>query len=270
MNSTSESIPLDAALLQAGCDEAGLPWRVRVVAETGSTSDDLRAAALAGEAPGAVLFAETQTAGRGRRDNRWLASPGRDLMVSMLLRPEVPPVLWPRLTTLAALAVGRAVEAVLPLQPRIKWPNDLHLGGRKVAGLLAETVSTSEGWILVLGIGLNVNSREFPTGLSGIATSLVRELPATWTLALDRHEIALALLSELHHQLPRLDDGFAEALHEVRARSLLLGRQIRALHQGVEVFGRAVDLDEEGRLRLERADGGTLLLDSAENVRQVF
>ena len=82
--------------------------------------------------------------------------------------------------------------------------------------------------------------------------------------------LALALLTELHRQLPRLEDGYAEALHEVRVRSLLLGRQIRALHQGVEVFGRAVDLDEEGRLRLERADGATLLLDSAENVRQVF
>ncbi len=270
MNSTSEPTPLDEALLQAGCVEAGLPWRVRVVGETGSTSDDLRAAALAGETPGAVLFAEAQTAGRGRRDNRWLAPPGRDLMVSLLLRPEAPPVLWPRLTTLAALAVCRAVEAVLPLQPRIKWPNDLYLGSRKLAGLLAETVSAPGKMTLVLGIGLNVNSREFPPGLDGIATSLVRELPATWTLALDRHELALALLGELHAQLPRLDDGFTEALHEVRARSLLLGRQIRARHQGVEVFGRAVDLDDEGRLRLERADGGTLLLDSAENVRQVF
>ncbi len=270
MNSTSESTPLDEALLQAGCEEAGLPWRVQVVRETGSTSDDLRAAALAGVAPGAVLFAEAQTAGRGRRDNRWLAPPGRDLMVSLLLRPEAPPVRWPRLTTLAALAVCRAVEAVLPLRPLIKWPNDLHLGGRKLAGLLAETVSAPDGMTLVLGIGLNVNSREFPPALDGLATSLLRELPATWTLALDRHELGLALLTELHRQLSRLEDGYAEALHEVRARSLLLGRQIRARHQGVEVFGRAVDLDEEGRLRLERADGATLLLDSAENVRQVF
>ena len=270
MNSTSESTPLDEALLQAGCAEAGLAWRVQVVRETGSTSDDLRRAALAGKAPGAVLFAETQTAGRGRRDNRWLAPPGRDLMVSLLLRPEAPPLLWPRVTTLAALAVCRAVEAVLPLQPRIKWPNDLYLGGRKLAGLLAETVGAPGGMTLVLGIGLNVNSREFPPELDGVATSLVRELPATWTLALDRHELALALLGELQRQVSRIDDGFAEALHEVRTRSLLLGRPIRALHQGVEVFGRAVDLDEEGRLRLERADGGTLLLDSAENVRQVF
>jgi BirA family biotin operon repressor/biotin-[acetyl-CoA-carboxylase] ligase len=270
VNSTSESNPLDEALLQAGCHETGLAWRVRVVGETGSTSDDLRAAALAGEVPGAVLFAEAQTAGRGRRDNRWVAPPGRDLMVSLLLRPAAPLQLWPRLTTLAALAVCRAVETVLPLQPRIKWPNDVHLGGRKLAGLLAETLQAADGWTLVLGIGLNVNSRAFPAELEGVATSLLRELPATGSRALDRHELALALLAELQAQLARLDDGFAEALHEVRARSLLLGRQIRAMHQSVEVFGRAVDLDEEGRLRLQRADGGTLLLDSAENVRQVF
>jgi BirA family biotin operon repressor/biotin-[acetyl-CoA-carboxylase] ligase len=270
VNSNFEPSPLQEVLLQAGCEEAGLPWRVRVVAETGSTSDDLRAAALAGEAAGVVRFAEAQTAGRGRRDNRWLASRGRDLMFSLLLCPAASPVCWPRLTTLAALAVCRAVETVLPLQPGIKWPNDLYLNGRKLAGLLAETVSAPGGLMLVLGIGLNVNSREFPPGIDGLATSLLLELPGTRPPELDRHEMALALLGELHRQLARLDEGFVDALHEVRERSLLLGRQVRAQHQGREVFGRAVDLDEEGRLRLESADGGVLRLDSAENVRQVF
>jgi len=270
VNSNSEPIPLDQDWLQAACAESDLPWRVRVVAETGSTSDDLRSAALAGEGPGAVLFAEAQTAGRGRRANRWLAPPGRDLMLSLLLRPEGPQACWPRLTTLAALALCRAIEAVLPLRPLIKWPNDLHLGGRKLAGLLAETAVAPGGAVLVLGIGLNVNTREFPAALADTATSLTRELSAPRPVEVDRHELAVSLLTELHRQLPRLDEGFVEALHEVRARSLLLGRQVRARQGQGEVVGRAVDLDEEGRLRLERADGETVLLDSAESVRQVY
>lgn len=259
---------LGAEFLQEACDRENLPWRVSVIAETGSTSDDLRAAALRGEPAGAVLFAESQTAGRGRRDNRWVTPPGRDLMFSLLLQPEAPPALWPRATTLAALAVCQAIESVLPLRPRIKWPNDIHFGTRKVSGLLAETLSSPGGTMLVLGIGVNVNSSVFPPELAASATSLSLELGVKADL--DRHELALALLTTLHQQMQRMDAGFSEALQEVRPRSLLLGRQIRAWQRGREVIGRALDLDGEGRLKLELPDGSLSLLDSAENVRQVF
>ncbi|HCN28334.1 MAG TPA: biotin--[acetyl-CoA-carboxylase] ligase [Verrucomicrobiales bacterium] len=261
---------LDAAVLQDACERDSLPWRVSVTAETGSTSDDLRAVALRGEPPGAVLFAESQTAGRGRRENRWITPPGRDLMLSLLLRPAAPPVLWPRVTTLAALAVCQAIERVLPLRPVIKWPNDIFLGRRKVSGLLAETLNGPEGLMLVLGIGLNVNTRVFPPGIASEATSLALELGDEVRMDLDRHELALALLSALHSHLGRLDSGFSVALREARSRSLLLGRQIRAWQHGREVVGRALDLDEEGRLKLELPDGSLSLLDSAENVRQVY
>ena len=97
-------IPLDLDLLS----NPDLPWRVRVVPETCSTSDDVRAAALAGEEPGLVIFAEAQTAGRGRRENRWIAPRGKDLMFTLLLRPQAPIALWPRMTTLAALAISLA------------------------------------------------------------------------------------------------------------------------------------------------------------------
>lgn len=258
-------IPLDAPSLTTNCQ----PWRVRVVEETASTSDDARAAAMAGEEPGLVIFAEAQTAGRGRRENRWQAPAGKDLMFTLLMRPEGPVALWPRMTTLAALAICKAIEEELPLSPQIKWPNDVYLRDRKVSGLLAEAVITQRGPMLVLGIGLNVNTREFPPELAGTATSLLLSLPQSPVIEFDRNDLAASLLRHLHEQMGRLEDGFLEAVSEVRERSWLLGRQIRATVDGAEIYGRAVDLDLEGHLRLALPDGSLRTLSSAESIRQV-
>lgn len=262
--------PLDESSLQAACDQSGLGWQVQVVDQIGSTSDALREAAQAGAAAGQVLFAESQTAGRGRRDNRWLAPKGRDLMFSMLLQPVAPVSLWPRLTTLAALALCRAVEAELPLKPQIKWPNDVYLNDRKISGLLAEAVTTPAGMKLVLGIGMNVNSTQFPPPLADSATSLIAALPQPVLRELDRQALVCQILMEMERQFARIEDDFHEVIQEVRARSWLLGRQIRATVDGREIYGRAVDLDAEGHLLLALPDGGLTTLSSAEGVRQVL
>lgn len=256
-------IPLDADAL----NDPALPWQVTVLDETGSTSDWLKA--CASEAPvGTVVFTESQTAGRGRRDNRWLAPRGKDLMFSMLLQPNAPLEKWARLTTLAALAICKAIEAELPLRPRIKWPNDIYLSDRKISGLLAETVSGNRhGTRLILGIGLNVNTLEFPPGVT--ATSLLDELHSPALAELDRNALAHRLLESLHEQFQRVDDAFSGAIAEVRERSWLIGRQIRARTPRGEVFGRVLDLTEEGHLVLEFPDGSTHTLSSADEVRDV-
>jgi len=246
-----------------------LPWRVQVVEEIGSTSDAVREAALAGADAGLVIFAESQTAGRGRRENRWLAPKGKDLMFTLLLRPEAPIALWSRITTLAALAICRAIEEELPLRPQIKWPNDIYVHDRKVSGLLAEAVTTPSGLMLVLGIGLNVNTREFPPELSASATSLITALPAAPVAELDRRSLAATLLAQLHEQLQLIEHGFHEAVAGVRARSWLIGKAIRATVEGQEIYGRALDLDSEGHLILALPDGSVRTLSSAESVRQV-
>lgn len=248
--------------------EDGDFWKVEACGEVTSTSDLARAAGLAGEAGGRVIFAESQTHGRGQRSNRWVTPKGQDLMLSVLLRPEVATERWPRLTTLAALAVCRAIEAVVPLRPAIKWPNDIYLSGRKVAGLLAETFVGKGEAFLVLGIGLNVNATSFPPELQGTATSLLRELP-THVQALDRETLAAALLNELRRVLDLWSDGFTEAVDQVRARSLLLGKQIRASVEGREVTGRVLDLNHEGHLVLQLLDGSSQALSSAAEVRLV-
>lgn len=253
-------IPLDAHALQN--DEPH--WHVTVLEETGSTSDWLKQNATTLPV-GTVVFAEAQTAGRGRRENRWIAPRGKDLMFSLLLKPEVPQDKWPRITTLAALALCKAIEAELPLEPRIKWPNDIYLQGRKVSGLLAETVSARDGMRIVLGIGLNVNAVDFPPELT--ATSLLRELASPILHEIDRNALGRRLLSSLHAEFDRIDDDYSEAVSEVRERSWLIGRQIRCRMEGRPVHGRVLDLNEEGHLILALPDGSTLTLTSAEEVR---
>lgn len=254
-------IPLDASTIH----DSTQPWHITVLEEVGSTSDWLKQ--NASDLPlNTVVFTESQTQGRGRRDNRWIAPRGKDLMLSLLFKPDAALERWPRITTLAALAVCKAIEAELPLQPRIKWPNDVYLSDRKVSGLLAETVSTRAGMMLVLGIGLNVNTREFAPGI--VATSLLNELRSPALPELDRNSLAQRLLSALHFEFQRLKDDFSAAVAEVRERSWLLGRQIRALTPQGEVFGRVLDLNEEGHLVLEFPDGTSHTLTSADEVRE--
>jgi BirA family biotin operon repressor/biotin-[acetyl-CoA-carboxylase] ligase len=255
-------IPLEAARLH---DDAA-PWHITVLEEVGSTSDWLKSNAPS-LPTGTVVFTESQTAGRGRRDNKWIAPRGKDLMFSLLLQPAAPFEKWPRITTLAALAICKAIEAELPLQPRIKWPNDVYLNDRKISGLLAETVSTPNGLRLVLGIGLNVNTLDFPPDLP--ATSLLKQLSSSVLHEIDRNTLASRLLGTLHAEFKRIDDDFTSAVAEVRERSWLLGRQIRARAPHGEVFGRVLDLNEEGQLILEFPDGSTHTLTSADEVRRV-
>jgi len=255
-------IPLDASALH----EDALPWHITVLEEVGSTSDWLKQNA-ANLPIGTVVFAESQTAGRGRRDNRWIAPRGKDLMFSLLLKPAAPIENWPRITTLAALAICKAIEAELPLQPRIKWPNDIYLSDHKVSGLLAETVTTRDGMRIVLGIGLNVNALDFPPELR--ATSLLKQLQPVSIRELDRNSLANRLLNSLHVEFARIDSDFPAAIAEVRERSWLIGRQIRCRAEGREVHGRVLDLNEEGHLMLALPDGSALTLTSAEEIRDV-
>ena len=249
-------------------DESHSAWRLQGQDEVTSTSDLARAAGMAGEPGGLVIFAEAQINGRGQRSNRWITPKGQDLMLSVLLRPGQPMERWPRLTTLAALAVCRAIEAVVPMKPLIKWPNDIYIGQRKVSGLLAETFVGPGGAFLVLGIGLNVNTMAFPAELQGVATSLLRELPAH-VQSLQREAVAAALLNELDRVMVLWDDAFTEAVAEVRPRSMLLGKQVRAVVEGREVSGKVLDLNHEGYLVLQLIDGSSQTLSSAADVRLV-
>src|ERR1039458_8162031 len=146
--------PLDAAALNARLVRPGGLWReIRVTGETGSTNADLLAEARAGAAEGLVLVAETQTAGRGRLDRSWSSPPRAALTVSVLLRPvAVPPAARAWLPLLTGIAVAAALRARAGVTAGLKWPNDVLVADRKIAGILAE----AHGDAIVAGVGLNV------------------------------------------------------------------------------------------------------------------
>jgi BirA family biotin operon repressor/biotin-[acetyl-CoA-carboxylase] ligase len=208
---------------------------------TTSTNDHARALAQAGAPHGALVTAGEQSAGRGRQGRSWSAPPGRALLLSLVLRE--PPTLLP-------LAAALAVAEVAGPRARIKWPNDVLLDGRKVAGILAEG-RPHEGWA-VLGIGLNVALRidELPHELHATAGTLGLE-PADLEPTLDR------LLEALERALGL---GESELLDAYRARDALSGQEVRWAG-GV---GRAVDVDSSGRLVVALANGERLALSAGE------
>ncbi len=206
-----------------------------------STNDRARELAHAGAPHGTLVTAAEQTAGRGRQGRPWVAPPGSALLCSLVLRD--PPRLLP---LLAAVALA---EAVGP-DARIKWPNDVLLGPRKLAGILAEA-RPAEGWA-VLGMGVNVAVR--PEEIGGELADRVATL--------GREGAAIEpFLTELLGSLARwLTREPAEILDALRARDALAGREV-AWSGGQ---GRAEGVDGEGRLVVARADGGRLALDAGE------
>lgn len=264
MVSQSSAVPLDARRIRSALAGHAIGSEVQVHEELASTSDHIRELGFAGHPHGLVVFAESQTAGRGRRENRWSAETRQALLFSILLRPVVGMDKYARLATLAALGLSRGVENFTACAPQIKWPNDLLLGGKKFCGILAEMFTAPSGPFLVLGAGMNVNSITFSKELSETATSLRLEAGGQ---ALDRSVLAIALLHALEAALHSWDDGFAAVITEVKQRSFLLGKRIRAKMGDNTIEGTAHDLGREGELIIRRDDGSMLALTSAESVR---
>ena len=208
---------------------------------TTSTNDRARELAQAGTPHGTVVTAAQQTAGRGRQGRTWSAPPGRALLVSVVLRD--PPALLP-------LAAALAVAEVAGAHAQIKWPNDVLLDGRKVAGILAEG-RPQDGWA-VLGVGLNVALRieDLPPQLHATAGTLGLE-PADLEPTLER------LLDALERAVA-LDE--ATLLGAYRARDALRGREVT----WTAGHGRAAGIDGTGRLVVELPDGGRTALSAGE------
>ncbi|HUE97571.1 MAG TPA: biotin--[acetyl-CoA-carboxylase] ligase [Longimicrobiaceae bacterium] len=243
--------------------------------EIGSTNDE--AARLAREhAPEAtVVFADRQSAGRGRRGARWHAAPGDDLLLSIVLRPRLPRRRWSRITLACGLAIRRAVLECSGLESSIKWPNDVLIDGRKIAGILMEAhgmrdAAAGDTGFAIVGVGLNVNSAP------GDLPVEIRESTASLRTAgggspLARESVAASFLLAFLDLYAACadDDRFALLLQEIRRHSSLLGREVLVSIAGREFTGLARDLDSDGQLIVDTSDGGTIALSSVDRIRPI-
>jgi len=258
--------PLDAARLQA--DLPG--WQVVCLRRTGSTNDEARRLAVAGAPDRTAVLAEEQSAGRGRRGARWVSPAGRNGLVSALLRPggDLPLEHWPRLTLAAALAGCDALEAVTGLGGRaeVKWPNDLYLSGRKVAGILVESAMDAGGGAVVIGCGFNLNVMpdDFPEELRPSATSVWIECGG---LEVDRGRFLTDFLLALERWCRGAGEDFALLRREGWRRSWLAGKRVTLTVAGQEREGVVCGLGPEGELLLQGDDGRIQAISSADGVR---
>ena len=234
---------------------------VRVLASVSSTNDVAKEAARHGAREGLVVVAETQTAGRGRHGRQW-TSPAGNLFLSVLLRPRDPAVLS-LLPLAAGVAVAEAIEAQ-GVDGQLKWPNDVLVGERKIAGLLAEA-STDAGRVdsVVLGVGVNVNLRasDVPAEIAGVTASLFEETGRTH----DVRTVAAAVLDRWVLWYDALQADAETVRRTWRARSVdWWGQAVEVVSGGQRVTGLARDIDESGALLLEAPDGAILKVLSGE------
>jgi BirA family transcriptional regulator, biotin operon repressor / biotin---[acetyl-CoA-carboxylase] ligase len=236
---------------------------IRVFEETSSTNDVVEKLARDGVKEGVVVFAESQTKGRGRLGRRWISPARKGLWFSVLLRPNLRPQAATQLTVAAATALVRAIRDQTDLALEIKWPNDILIRGRKVAGVLTE-LSAELDHIkhITLGIGIDVNltASDLPPDLRKAATSLKLEAGRH----MSRADLAAAILRELDRDYEQIRKAqFGKLADEWEEQCVTLGRRV-AIQMGARtVQGLAESLDDDGALllrtehgRLERIVGG--------------
>ncbi|NJE85884.1 biotin--[acetyl-CoA-carboxylase] ligase [Thermococcus sp. CX2] len=218
--------------------------------EVDSTNEYAKLIAL-NEPDGTVVVADRQTAGKGRKGRTW-ASPEGGLWMSVILKPRGRPEDIPKLVFIGALAVADTLGE-FGIEADIKWPNDVWVNGKKICGILAEGRLSQ---FVVLGIGLNVNN-EIPEELKGMATSMKAVLGRRAEL----DEVLRVLIERLDRWYTVFLEGrYGEIISAVRERSLVLGREVKVIEEGIELVGKAVDIDDDGALILETSGGRVRVL----------
>ena len=241
---------------------------IQVFEQTTSTNDVMEKLARDGVKEGVVVFAESQTKGRGRLGRKWISPERKGLWFSVLLRPDLRPQEATQLTVASATALRRAIAAETGLKPEIKWPNDILIGGKKVAGILTElSAELDRVKHIILGIGVDVNldEDELPAELRKAATSLKLETGGM----VSRAELAVAILRELDFDYARICGGkFSAVADEWEAHCATIGKNVTVLIGDRKIRGRAEALDDDGALlvrtehgHLERIIGGDVTLE---------
>jgi BirA family biotin operon repressor/biotin-[acetyl-CoA-carboxylase] ligase len=230
---------------------------IQVFQETTSTNDVVEKLARDNVKEGVVVFAESQTKGRGRLGRKWISPRNKGLWFSVLLRPKLRPQETTQLTVACGIALRRAITEQTGLAAEIKWPNDIMVKGKKVAGILTELSAETDRInysIVGIGVDVNLNAADFPPDVRGIATSLKLESGKE----VSRPELAVLILRELDADYARVSAGkFAVVADEWEKFCTTIGQQVAIRIGDRTVRGRAESLSDDGELLL-RTDHGHL------------
>lgn len=219
-----------------------------------STNLEAARRATEGAAEGLCIVASEQTAGRGRLQRQWISPKGAGLYFSVVLRPRIPQSSWPLITLAAAVATHDALREAYSLKTDIKWPNDLLASNRKLCGILAETVDTSAGRALVLGIGINLTSAALPSEVQEIATSVEIETGKVPDLELILRNLIIEI--ERRYQMLQSAGGGEAILRDWSiGSSYASGKRIRVANGQEVLEGTTRGVESDGALRVETNEG---------------
>jgi BirA family biotin operon repressor/biotin-[acetyl-CoA-carboxylase] ligase len=238
--------------------------------ETDSTNTRAKLAAEAGEPSGTLFVAESQTGGKGRRGRAWVSPAGSGIWMSLLLRPEIKPYDASMLTIVAVMALVKAISEVTGESCKIKWPNDIVMGERKICGILTEMSAELEQInYVVVGIGINVNTTDFDDSIKDMASSIFLQTGV--------HVKRSSIIAAFARHFSKYYDEFLENLNlsglvEDYNESLInAGREVRIIERGGEYTATAVGIDETGMLEVKLPDGETKKIVSGEvSVRGLY
>lgn len=232
--------------------------------ELDSTNNQARLLAAQGYPEGTLVVAEMQTAGRGRRGRNWYSPNNQGIYISIILRPVLPLNQISRISVLTAVAIAETLAAELDLQPLIKWPNDILINGRKIAGILSEAVTDMEGVeYIVVGIGLNINNQlqDFPLDFRMEPTSVLAENKSPFS----RVRLLQVLLAKLErHYQALLEANFSITLAQAKKMSMVIGHEVRLETVDDFVVGTAFDIDDNGYLMVRDDQGNVHTVISGE------
>ena len=231
-----------------------LGWEIDYHPEVGSTQDVAQSLAIRGAGEGTTVIAEKQSGGKGRIGRKWESLPG-SIAISIILRPAIQPLEAPKFTIIAGVAVAEAIEEITSIKPRLKWPNDIIVGGKKAGGILAEMSAEMDRInYIIIGIGINVNAeREFiPAEIQGIATSLKEE----GGKEISRVKLVQGILEKLESLYEEFTEGGFEPIRQRwKALSNTIGERVVITGARGKMEGEAVDMDQDGVLIVRKDDG---------------
>ena len=256
---TGQYIQLDADFIKSNLDTNRIGKEIIFYKSTSSTNNIAAEYAKGGKKnDGLVVFAEHQTAGRGRRGNKWLDDKSKSLLCSVLLfNPEIGPDM---ITFAAAVAVAETIDRCGKNEAKIKWPNDILLGCKKVAGILVEAFCEKSKKYYIVGIGINCHqqTQDFPAELAEIATSIDIESG----MVCDRNGLAKRLIVNFDHILTVAAQNSDEIIEKWRGRNILLNRQITVEHNGKQFTGNCIGIEPAKGLIVQLERGGVKMFDA--------